>query len=39
LHGDDEQVLDGSWRKLFGENGGGEEPKRKKQKTGDEDED
>jgi cryptochrome len=34
LHGNDEQVLDGSWKKLFEENGGGEEPKKKKQKTG-----
>ncbi|OOQ86664.1 putative DNA photolyase [Penicillium brasilianum] len=38
LHGNDEKVLDGSWSKLFGENGGGEEPKKKKQKTEPEDE-
>ena len=33
LYGNDERVLDGSWRELFGEDGEGQEPKKKKQKT------
>lgn len=33
LYGNDERVLYGSWRELFGEDGGGEEPRKKKQKS------